>query len=130
MRTSVTIALFTVGVVAGAAFATSGPQRILPEGYPPLPAVPEPAVAAGLARALEVNDAGALSAVLDRDSLTGLTKALRRITGVREVRFTGAAGEGSYAVIGYVAEGRGLDGADAIAGFTVSLLDGEIVSVR
>jgi hypothetical protein len=130
VRTSVTIALFTAGVVVGVAFATSAPPRTIPEGYPPLPAVPEPAVTSNLALALEVNDAGALSAVLDRDSLTGLTKALRRITGVRQVQFTGAAGRGSYAVVGYVARGRGLDGADAIAGFTVSLLDGEIVSVR
>lgn len=130
MRTSVTIALFTAGVIAGAAFATSGPTRTIPEGYPPLPAVPEPAVASDVARALEVNDAGALSAVLDRDSLTGLTKALRRITGVRQVQFTGAAGNGSYAVVGYVARGRGLDGSEAIAGFTVSVLDGRIVSVR
>jgi hypothetical protein len=129
-RAALILATFLGGLVTGVvvyAVTDKGPD---PNPYASLPRTAEPAVTADVARALENDDARALSNLLDTTVLQQLQTAIEPLTSIRSMKFVGAVEKNGRVLAAYVAGGRTSDATDIVRGFVLSVTGDQIVGVN
>jgi hypothetical protein len=129
-RAALILATFLGGLVTGVALYAVTDKGADPSPYATLPRTPEPAVTADIARALENNDAKALSNQLDATVLQQLQTAIEPLTDIRSMKFVGAVEKNGRVLAGYVAGGRISDGTEIVRGFVLSVVSDQIVGVN
>jgi|GEM_PF-3341899 len=129
-RAALVLATFLGGLVAGVVVYAVTDKGADPNPYASLPRAAEPAVTADVARALENDDAKALSNLLDATVLQQLQTAIEPLTDIRSMKFVGAVEKNGRVLAAYVAGGRISDGTDIVRGFVLSVTGDQIVGVN
>ena len=134
-RAVLVLALFVGGIVGGAVFQRATDARVTENPWPSLDRVVEPAASAQVAAALAMNDARALSQLLDTEILNQLRDALQSpmstsVSDIRSVKFVGATSKEGYVLAGYILSGKDVQGTDVVVGFVLGVENGEIVGVN
>lgn len=131
LRTSVTLLLFSLGIVAGALSlrlatpAATGPT----DTFPSLPrSVAEPLPASAIAQNLERNDVHGLAQLVDGDTLTAIQTQLSPLVSIDKLTFVGSTLLGTDTVAGYVVRGRDQSGNLGIVGLVVRVRNGQVVA--
>ena len=129
-RAALILATFLGGLVTGVAVYAVTDRSVDPSPYATLPRTVEPAVTADVARALENDDAKALSNLLDATVLQQLQTAIEPLTSIRSMKFVGAVEKNGRVLAAYVAGGRISDGTEIVRGFVLSVAGDQIVGVN
>ena len=134
-RAVLVLALFVGGIVGGVVFQRATDARVTENPWPSLDRVVEPAASAQVAAALAMNDARALSQLLDTEILNQLRDALQSpmstsVSDIRSVKFVGATSKEGYVLAGYILSGKDVQGTDVVVGFVLGVENGEIVGVN
>ena len=129
-RAALILATFLGGLVAGVAVYAVTDKGADPSPYISLQKAVEPAVTAEVSRALENDDARALSNLLDATVLQQLQTAVEPLTDIRTMKFVGAVEKNGRVLAAYAAGGRTSDGTDIVRGFVLSVTGDQIVGVN
>jgi hypothetical protein len=129
-RAALVLATFLGGIVTGVLVYAVTDKGADPNPYASLPRATEPAVTADIARALEADDATALSNMLDMTVLQQLQTAIEPLVDIRTMKFVGAVEKNGRVLAAYVAGGRISDGTDIVRGFVLSVAGDQIVGVN
>ena len=134
-RAAFVVALFLGSIVVGGLMQRYTDSSVKENPYAQLDRLEEPAITATVAAALLNGDSKTLAQKLDTDTLSALRDALMSPSGapiadVRNVRFVGAAGQGTKILAGYILSGKDMSGLDAIVGFVLDVENGQIVGVN
>jgi hypothetical protein len=129
-RAALILATFLGGLVTGVVVYAVTDKGVDTSPYASLPRAAEPAVTADVARALENDDAKALSNLLDATVLQQLQTAIEPLTDIRSMKFVGAVEKNGRVLAAYIAGGRISDGTDIVRGFVLSVTGDQIVGVN
>ena len=129
-RAALILATFLGGLVAGVAVYAVTDKGADPSPYISLQKAAEPAVTAEVSRALENDDARALSNLMDATVLQQLQTAVEPLTDIRTMKFVGAVEKNGRVLAAYAAGGRTSDGTDIVRGFVLSVTGDQIVGVN
>ena len=129
-RAALILATFLGGLVTGVVVYAVTDKGADSSPYASLPRAAEPAVTADVARALENDDAKALSNLLDATVLQQLQTAIEPLTDIRSMKFVGAVEKNGRVLAAYIAGGRISDGTDIVRGFVLSVTGDQIVGVN
>lgn len=137
IRSVVALGMFA-GAVAGGVlvYASQMPAPTLGE-YPAIPTAAEPAVAHEIVELIVANDAPALAARLEAESLEALSGALRTVQGnpqplveVTDIKYLGAVTLDDQTVVSYLAKGRDAIGEKWVVGFALRVQGDSVVGVN
>ena len=129
-RAALILATFLGGLVAGVVVYAVTDKGADPSPYISLQKAAEPAVTAEVSRALENDDARALSNLMDATVLQQLQTAVEPLTDIRSMKFVGAVEKNGRVLAAYAAGGRTSDGTDIVRGFVLSVTGDQIVGVN